>query len=67
MRRNGKFKTSPHFCGVTPWVRLRRNKLAMAGGIFIISWALAAIFAPLITPYGFARQDLTAILQKPQF
>jgi len=47
------------------WVRLRRNKLAMAGGIFIIILALAAIFAPLITPYGFARQDLTAILQNP--
>jgi oligopeptide transport system permease protein len=37
----------------------------MAGGIFIIILALAAIFAPLITPYGFARQDLTAILQNP--
>jgi oligopeptide transport system permease protein len=47
------------------WVRLRRNKLAMAGGIFIIILALAAIFAPLITPYGFAHQDLTAILQNP--
>jgi oligopeptide transport system permease protein len=47
------------------WVRLRRNKLAMAGGIFIILLSLAAIFAPLITPYGFAHQDLTAILQNP--
>jgi oligopeptide transport system permease protein len=37
----------------------------MAGGIFIIILALAAIFAPLITPYGFAHQDLTAILQNP--
>jgi proteasome lid subunit RPN8/RPN11 len=37
----------------------------MAGGIFIILLTLAAIFAPLITPYGFAHQDLTAILQNP--
>jgi oligopeptide transport system permease protein len=47
------------------WVRLRRNKLAIAGGIFIIVLALAAIFAPLITPYSFAHQDLNAILENP--
>lgn len=47
------------------WVRLRRNKLAMIGGGFIILLTLAAIFAPLITPYSFAHQDLTAILQNP--
>jgi oligopeptide transport system permease protein len=47
------------------WVRLRRNKLAMIGGGFIILLTLAAIFAPLITPYSFAHQDLNAILQNP--
>ena len=47
------------------WIRLRRNKLAMAGGIFIIVLTLAAIFAPLITPYSFAHQDLNAILENP--
>lgn len=47
------------------WVRLRRNKLAMIGGIFILLLVLAAIFAPLITPYSFAKQDMTAILQDP--
>lgn len=47
------------------WIRLRRNKLAMAGGIFILMLALAAIFAPFITPYSFARQDMTAILENP--
>jgi oligopeptide transport system permease protein len=47
------------------WIRLRRNKLAMAGGIFILIVALAAIFAPLITPYSFAKQDMTAILENP--
>ena len=47
------------------WVRLRRNKLAMAGGIFIILLALAAIFAPLLTPYTFAKQNYNVILQGP--
>ena len=37
----------------------------MAGGIFIIVLTLAAIFAPLITPYSFAHQDLNAILENP--
>ena len=47
------------------FVRLRRNKLAVAGGIFIILITLAAIFAPLITPYTFDKQILTDVLQGP--
>lgn len=47
------------------WIRLRRNKLAVAGGVVIIIVALAAIFAPFITPYDFAKQDMNAILQTP--
>jgi oligopeptide transport system permease protein len=47
------------------FVRLRRNKLAVAGGIFIILLTLAAIFAPLITPYTFDKQILTDVLQGP--
>jgi len=47
------------------WVRLRRNKLAMIGGAFILLLTLGAIFAPLITPYDFAHQDLYAILEDP--
>jgi len=34
------------------WKRLRRNKLAMLGLIVIIIMAIAAIFAPFLTPYG---------------
>lgn len=47
------------------WIRLRRNKLAVIGGIIIIIIALAAIFAPLITKYSFAEQDLNHILAPP--
>jgi ABC-type dipeptide/oligopeptide/nickel transport system permease subunit len=34
------------------WRRFRRNRLAMVGLIFIVLLLLAAIFAPLITPYS---------------
>ena len=47
------------------WIRLRRNKLAVAGGIIIIIVALAAIFAPWITHYNYAFQDYSAVMQPP--
>lgn len=47
------------------WVRLRRNKLAVAGGLIIIIIALAAIFAPWITHYNYAFQDYSAVMQPP--
>jgi ABC-type dipeptide/oligopeptide/nickel transport system permease subunit len=34
------------------WRRFRRNRLAMVGLVFIVLLLLAAIFAPLITPYS---------------
>ncbi len=42
-----------------PWVEavreLTRNRLAVAGGVFILLLILAAIFADYITPYGYAE------------
>ncbi|MEJ2411650.1 MAG: ABC transporter permease [Anaerolineales bacterium] len=35
----------------------RRNKIAVAGVIFVIFIILAAIFAPLLTPYDFSQQN----------
>jgi oligopeptide transport system permease protein len=49
------------------WIRLRRNKLAVTGAVIIIIIALGAIFAPLITPYTFDKQDLDSILLKPSW
>jgi oligopeptide transport system permease protein len=49
------------------WVRLRRNKLAMAGGAFILLLTLAAIFAPLITPYRFDQQNYDVLMQGPSW
>jgi oligopeptide transport system permease protein len=47
------------------WVRLRRNRLAVAGAIIIIIVALAAVFAPFITKWDFAHTDLAHVLSGP--
>jgi oligopeptide transport system permease protein len=47
------------------WIRLRRNRLAVAGAIIIIIVALGAIFAPLISKYDFSHTDLAHILAPP--
>jgi oligopeptide transport system permease protein len=39
-------------------IRLSRNRVAVASGIFIIVLALAALFANFIAPFDFAQQDL---------
>jgi len=39
------------------WNRLLRNKMAMAGGLFILLVAFAAIFAPWVAPYGYKETD----------
>ncbi len=46
-------------------IRLRRNKLAMAGGIIIVLIALTAIIYPFFSRYDFASQDMNAILTSP--
>ncbi len=40
------------------WMRLRKNKLAMFGLVFLIVMMLLCLFAPLITPYGYEEQNL---------
>lgn len=47
------------------FIRLRRNKLAVLGASIILIMALAAIFAPMITPYTFYEQNYGALLQGP--
>ncbi|MDP3879598.1 MAG: ABC transporter permease [Dehalococcoidales bacterium] len=46
-------------------IRLKRNRLAVAGGIIVLLIALAAVFAPLITSYAYDQQDLNVILEGP--
>ena len=36
----------------------RRNKIAVSGMVFVVIIVLMAVFAPLLTPYGFETQNL---------
>lgn len=47
------------------WYRLRKNKLAMTGLIIVVVIVLAAIFADVITPYEYDKQDLRARFTYP--
>jgi oligopeptide transport system permease protein len=47
------------------WIRLRRNRLAVTGGVIILLITLLAIIYPFFSKYDFASQDLNAILQGP--
>lgn len=45
--------------------RLRKNKTAMFGLALFIILALSAIFAPLLSPYGYAALDMKNAFQGP--
>jgi dipeptide transport system permease protein len=47
------------------WIRLRANKLAMAGLIIIILMALLAILGPILTDQSYSKQVLLDANQKP--
>jgi oligopeptide transport system permease protein len=41
------------------WLRLRKNKMAMLGGIVVIVLMVISFLAPLIAPYSYEAQDLS--------
>lgn len=43
---------------VDAWVRLKKNKLALAGLFFLILMGSLCLFAPLITSYGYEEQNM---------
>ena len=45
--------------------RLFKNKLAIAGLVFIVLLIFIMIFADFLAPYGYAEQDFTATYQGP--
>ncbi|AVR00566.1 ABC transporter permease [Oceanobacillus sp. M65] len=47
------------------WRRLVKNKLAMAGLLFLILLTLFAIFGPILSPYEVNKQDLPNQYQPP--
>jgi peptide/nickel transport system permease protein len=49
------------------WIRLRRRKSAMVGLAVVVLVILAAIFAPLISPYDPAQQSWSAVRKPPSF
>ncbi len=50
---------------VTVFRRLSRNKIALLGVFILLLLALMAIFAPVIAPYDYAKQDLVNQFQPP--
>ena len=47
------------------WVQLKRNKLAVAGLIFIVFLVVVALFADKIAPYSYEAQDLANTFAPP--
>ena len=49
------------------WVRLKKNKLALIGLWVVSVLALLALFAPLLSPYGYETQNLENVLSPPSW
>ncbi|MFT5365254.1 MAG: peptide/nickel transport system permease protein [Candidatus Latescibacterota bacterium] len=47
------------------WKRLRKNRLAVVGGVLLVGFLFVAVFAPLLTPYDPLAQDLYNRLKLP--
>lgn len=47
------------------WARFRRNKLALAGLVFVCLLVAVAVAAPLLAPHSYAEQDLTNRFRPP--
>jgi oligopeptide transport system permease protein len=47
------------------WLRLRRNRLAVAGGLVLLLLALVCIAGPWLSPYDYADQDLNDTFAPP--
>ncbi len=49
------------------WRRLRKNKMAIFGGVVVILFILIAIFADVIAPYSYKQQDMPSQYLPPSF
>lgn len=47
------------------WRRYRRNYMALVGLVLVVAFVLIAVFAPLIAPYHYNDQNLSATWQPP--
>ena len=48
------------------WLKFRKHRLAMVGGVVVILLYLMAIFAPFLTPYGKLERDSDFVYSPPQ-
>jgi len=62
---NGQGKTIRSSLFLDALRRLRKNRLALAGGSLILLFLILAIFANLISPYDPLKQDWRSIQQSP--
>ncbi len=51
--------------GQLAWRRLRKNRLAVAGGVLLLLLYGVALLAPFVAPYGYATQDPDASFRPP--
>jgi peptide/nickel transport system permease protein len=49
------------------WRRFTRHRLAVFGGLVLLVFILGAVFAPLLTPYDYARQNRRNMFAAPSF
>jgi peptide/nickel transport system permease protein len=47
------------------WRKLKMNRWAMISLVVVVLLVIAAIFAPYITPYDYAKQDYANVLKSP--
>jgi len=47
------------------WIKLRRNRVALAGLIILLIYILLAVLAPLFSPYDYASQNAATLNQAP--
>lgn len=52
-----KTKTNSQLAGI--WIRLKRNKLAMVGLALVLLIVFLSVFADVVTPYAYDKQDLS--------
>ncbi len=60
-------KTKPRGLWSDAWRRLKKNKAALAGGVFIGFVSLVAIFAPWLAPHDPASSVADAVSNSPPF
>jgi ABC-type dipeptide/oligopeptide/nickel transport system permease subunit len=51
--------------GRQTWDRFRRHRIAVAAAVLLVLLTIAFILGPILSPYGFADQDFTALNQGP--